>query len=251
MNITPSKSTRFWEIDTLRGLAVVFMILYHFMWDLSYFAVYPANMSSPFWQTIAESIGATFIFVMGVSLTLKHHQTQVTSKQRSQFSKYLIRGSKIFAWGMLITVGTYFFIGRGFVVFGILHLLGISTILAYPFLQSRWGSLVMGLCFIGAGMYIENIIVSFPWLIWLGFRQIGRHMVDYYPFLPWFGVALIGIFVGYTLYPEKTPHFSLPDLSNLAPIRGLSFLGQHSLLIYLIHQPILIGGLIVLGVGSI
>ena len=66
-------------------------------------------------------------------------------------------------------------------------------------------------------------------------------MVDYYPVLPWSGIALVGIFVGYLVYPQGKSRISWPDWGQLAPIRGLRFLGRHSLPIYLIHQPILIG----------
>jgi uncharacterized membrane protein len=85
----------------------------------------------------------------------------------------------------------------------------------------------------------------------LGVRQFGRYMVDYYPILPWFGIALLGVFVGHTLYPGGTPRFTLPDLSQRAPIRGLTFLGRHSLLIYLVHQPILLGFLFVVGIAHL
>jgi uncharacterized membrane protein len=69
--------------------------------------------------------------------------------------------------------------------------------------------------------------------------------------IPWFGIALLGIFVGFTLYARGIRRFVLPDLSHTAPVRGLTFLGKHSLLIYLIHQPILLTILILVGIGSI
>jgi uncharacterized membrane protein len=76
-------------------------------------------------------------------------------------------------------------------------------------------------------------------------------MVDYYPVLPWFGLALLGIFTGYSLYPQGVRRFSLPDGSAFPPFQALRFLGRHSLLIYVIHQPILIGLLMALGFGSV
>ena len=246
-----SQPTRLWEVDALRGIAIVEMVFFHFVWDLHYFGLYQANVLTGPWQIFARNIASTFLFVLGVSLTLSYNRA---SKQRSRsnlFPKYLRRGGQIFGLGLVITVVTYFFIGQGFVIFGILHLLGLSIIVAYPLLdRNKWLTLLGGLIAIGLGTYLNKIIVSFPWLIWLGLPQAGRYMVDYYPFLPWFGVALLGVFAGYSLYPDGARRFHLPDLSQTAPVRGLDFLGRHSLLIYLVHQPILIGIFMALGYGS-
>lgn len=242
---------RFWEIDTIRGVAIVLMIFFHLMWDLSYFGAYAGNMLAAPWRTFARSIATTFIFVLGVSLTLSYNRLKPKLSQKQLFRKYLLRGAKIFGLGMAVTVVTYFVIGHGFVVFGILHLLGLSTILAYPFLRSRWASLVAGIMVIGLGIYVSRFLSLSPWFLPLGVQQVGRYMVDYYPIVPWFGFALLGVFFGFTLYPRGTPRFYLPDWSHTAPIRGLTYLGLHSLLIYLIHQPILLTILIVLGIGSI
>lgn len=241
---------RYWEVDTLRGIAIVLMIFYHFMWDLSFFGVAQVDMLSSGWQTFARSIGSTFIFVMGVSLTLSDAAYQQKTGQTAGFGKYLRRGLKILAWGMVITIATYFAIGPGFVIFGILHLLGAAIILAFPFLRSRWAALTGALVFIAAGFYIDTLLWSQPWGLWLGIKQVGRGMVDYYPLIPWFGIALLGVFAGLSLYPQPRQRLAVPDLSQMPPIRGLRFLGRHSLLIYLTHQPILIGLLFVLGLAS-
>ena len=244
---TTDKSTRLWEIDALRGLAVVLMIFFHLMWDLQYFGLYQGNVLDRPWQWFARSIGSTFIFVMGASLTLSYHR----AGSAVSWVKYLRRGGQIFGWGLVITVATYFFIGNEFVVFGILHLIGLSIVLAYPFLRwPQWVSLVVGLAVIGLGIYVDTLVVASPWLIWLGIRQAGRSMADYYPLLPWFAPALLGVFVGRTFYEQGRRSFVLPDLSRVAPLTGLRFLGQHSLLIYLVHQPVLIGVLMALGYGG-
>jgi uncharacterized membrane protein len=78
-----------------------------------------------------------------------------------------------------------------------------------------------------------------PWLFWLGFEPANHVYVDYFPLLPWFGVVLLGIFAGYTLYGRSGRRFGLPDLSAWQPVEILQGLGAHSLKIYLIHQPVL------------
>jgi uncharacterized membrane protein len=236
------RSIRFWEVDTLRGVAIVLMVFYHFVWDLFFFGFYQTNLLVGPWQIFARSIATMFLFVMGVSLTLSYNREVQQTGSTYLFKKYLWRGVKIFGWGLVITVATYLAIGRGFVIFGILHLLGLSIILAYPFLGlNRWFTLMAGFAVIGLGLYLDTLYSEQPWLIWLGIKQVGRSMVDYYPLTPWFGVALIGIFAGYTLYPQGQPRFTWSDLSSLSVVRSLCFLGRHSLVIYLCHQPILFG----------
>jgi len=255
MNLEPEQPRRahdrLWELDTVRGFAVILMIFYHFVFDLSYFNVYATDMYHGPWQIFARSIGTTFIVVMGISLTLRYNRLQPELGQGQLFRKYLVRGATLLGWGMVVTIATYFVIGRGFVIFGILHLLGLSTILAFPFLRSRWASLVGGLLAVGLGLYASRLVSPDPWLVWLGVQEFGRFMVDWYPIFPWFGFALLGIFLGFSLWPGGRRRFELPDLSQATPVRGLAFLGRHSLIIYLVHQPILLGLLIVTGIGSI
>ncbi len=252
-----SPTVRLWEVDTLRGIAVVLMVFFHFVWDLTFFGRYRADMLSGPWYIFGRSIGATFIFLFGVSLTLSYARQRPTTTRpaplsKAVFRRYVLRGSKLFGLGLAITLVTYVATPSRFVLFGVLHLLGCAMILAYPFLLvQRWISLLAGLLIIGTGFYVNQLPVSFPWLLWLGVEQRGRNMSDYYPLLPWFGFALIGIWAGQRLYPGGRRCFDLPDLAHVAPIRALSFLGRHSLVIYLVHQPVLLALLIGLGVGSL
>lgn len=241
------QTTRLWEVDTLRGYAIVEMVFFHFMWDLNFFGVYQGQMLAGPWQWFARNIATLFIFTMGLSMTLSYSRERQKLGHGRLFGKYLRRGAIVFGWGLVITAATYFFIGRGFVIFGILHAIGLSIIVAYPFLRiNHWASLAAGVAVILAGIYVDGLRSESPWLIWLGVKQVGVSMVDYYPMLPWFGVALLGVFAGQSLYPAGRRSFALPHWNDAAPVRGLRFLGRHSLLIYLIHQPILIGGLMAL-----
>ncbi len=189
-NQTPPIFPRLWEIDALRGIAIIQMVFYHFMWDLNYFGLFKANMLQGPWQIFARGIATQFLLILGLSLTISYHRTRQKAEQPRLFGKYLRRSAQVFGLGMVITVATYFFIGAGYVRYGILHLLGSSVILAYPFLgRNRWLSLWAGAAAIIAGWGLKSVVVSWPWLIWLGVRQTGIYMVDYYPLLPWGGAG--------------------------------------------------------------
>jgi uncharacterized membrane protein len=240
----PQGNTRLWEIDVLRGLAVVLMIFFHGVWDLAYFRLAAVDVFSLPWQVFARSIGATFTLLLGLSLALQAER----SPTPLPFLPTLRRGLVIFGLGMAITLVTYVALGPGFVLFGILHMLGLSLILVYPFVRLPvWFSLTAAVIVIGAGVALSGIVVVHPWLIWFGVPQQGRAMVDYYPLLPWYGFALLGVAVGRTLYPRGRRRIALPDHSRVLPVRALRFLGRHSLPIYLLHQPILLGILLTLG----
>ena len=244
-----TKVSRYWEVDALRGLAVVLMVFYHLVWDLNYFGAVQVTLYTGPWRWFARSIATTFLVLVGVSLVLSYTRASRTGL----FHKYLRRGAKVFGTGLIITLVTYLFLGQGFVIFGILHLIGFSIIAAYPFVpyKQRYVSLIAAGVFIGLGIYLDHQASAAPWLIWLGVKQAGRFMVDYYPVMPWFGLALVGVFAGHALYPGGIPRFVWPDKSNARVVKALSFLGRHSLLIYLIHQPILLGLLILLGIGAV
>ena len=228
-------ANRFYEIDSLRGIAIILMIISNFVTDIAYFRIYNINTSSDFWWLFARITASMFMLLVGISLTLSY------SKENRNFMHYLKRGLKIFSWGLAITAVTWLFIGKDFVIFGVLHLIGISIILSYPLIKRTRVDLLLGASFIAAGIYLSNLTFKIPELIWLGFAPQNFTTVDYFPIFPWFGVVLIGLFLGNALYANYKRNFKIPDLGNLSLVKGLCFLGRNSLLIYLIHQPVLIG----------
>ena len=234
---------RFWEIDVLRGLAIVMMISFHFLFDLNYFGVYPLDIYSGFLWLLARSTASIFLFLVGVSLSLSHSRAVLSGAYQSEESmlfKYLKRGLKIFLLGLLITLATWLFIPQEFIVFGVLHFIGIAIILEYPFLNRKYLNLLLGVIFLGTGILLAQYTFSFPWFVWLGLQPTGFITVDYFPLFPWLGVVSLGLFAGGILYKNYQRRFSIPDLSSYMFMRFLSFLGHHSLIIYLIHQPVLI-----------
>jgi uncharacterized membrane protein len=229
---------RYWEIDATRGIAIVMMILFHILFDLTFLGIAPWPGSVIFWRIFAFLTATLFLFLVGISYTISAAHASRYMDRRAFFLKYLKRGLGIFALGMLVTAVTWLYLGTGYVVFGILHLIGLSIILAPLFFRFTWGNLVAGTGIILLGFLIRDI--SGPaYLLWLGIHPDLFYSVDYTPLIPWFGVVLIGMFAGKILYPEGRKIF-LADLKPPSLVRGLMFLGRHSLLIYLLHQPVII-----------
>lgn len=240
---------RLWEIDTLRGVAVVAMVLYHFSYDLAYFGLFDVRFfRSGIGLDMGRMIGGSFIFLVGLSLTLSYRKAAAGSPARGLFRKYLLRGGRIFSYGMAITLLTLVFLPNEPIVFGILHLIGASIVLAYPFLNLKLPNVALGLICVAAGLLLRRFDVETPWLVWIG-TDPTFFMLDYWPILPWFGVMLLGVAAGNALYGGQEKGTDRPALRPPAA-RPLAFLGRHSLLVYLVHQPILLAALVLLGVGD-
>ncbi len=237
---------RFWEIDFLRGVAIVMMIVFHFLFDLSYLGGYEVNIYSGFWWAFARVTATVFILLVGISLTLSYSRA-IQKRTGKLGRKYFKRGLKIFFWGLIISVITWIFLRVGFIVFGVLHLIGVSIILAYPLIKYRHRNLILGIIFIIIGLCLGGLTFDFYWLFWLGFMPRNFYTLDYFPIFPWFGVILIGIFLGNYMYKNYKRRFKFPEFSDSSFTRPICFLGRNSLLIYLIHQPILITLLYFLG----
>lgn len=221
-------------MDAARGVAIIMMVVYHLTYDLDAFGGYDIEATSGFWAGFADATASLFLFLVGVSLAISHARSG-----GDHFSKYLLRGLKIFGYGMALTV-VFLVFGMGIVAFGILHLIGVSIILAYPFLNLRFTNVLLGVLVFVVGTYFvgQNPSGS-PWLLPFGVVPEGWIMPDYRPLLPWFGVVLIGLGLGNVVYgggrrpgilPRKTPVVARP----------LQPLGRNSLVIYLVHQPVLI-----------
>lgn len=191
------------EIDLLRTIAIVMMVIYHAAFDIH------INLDTPLWETLRLLTVGIFLVVSGMS----------TPFSRSPLKRALV----VLGCALLISTVTYIYNKDYFIYFGILHCIGGGMLLLIPLKKLQtWN--------IGLGLLVLLIPVIPP----------PRDTLDYYPLFPWIGLMLIGAGLSHYLYIQHTYR-----LLKKVP-RALLLPGRHALLIYMIHQPILLATLYLL-----
>ena len=236
------KKERFWEIDFVRGLAIIKMVIFNYSYALAYLGILFFKEGLMFQGAAA----AVFIFLVGLSLTISYSRVK-QKKSKHIYKKYFSRGLKVFGYGLLITLITFLTFPEATIVFGVLHFIGVSIILGQFFLRYNKLNFFLGILFVLLGLYLQNFTFDTPWFLWLGLIPENFVTFDYFPIFPWFGVTLLGIYFGNLFYENGKRQFRIKDISKNSIIRFLTFLGRKSLFIYLGHQPVLIILLLILG----
>ncbi len=236
---------RLWEIDCARGIAILMMVVFHTVFDLGFFSIVPVNTTSGFWRYFAYATAGLFLLIVGISLVVSHARAQKTLAGLQLAKKYFIRGAGIVALGLVVTLATWLYLHDGYVVFGILHLIGVSVMLSPFFFRFRRWNIALGVVCLALGFLVYGLHGP-AFLLPLGIMPEGFTSVDYTPLFPWFGVVLIGLGMGDVLYHGGNRHFPIRPFPDLFMV-PLSFIGRHSLLIYLVHQPVII---LLLGLAS-
>jgi uncharacterized membrane protein len=238
------KRERLWEVDSLRGIAVVLMMIFNYSFALSFLDIYTVNGGFYYWYVFPRFVGAMFVSISGLSLTLFYGRIE---NKKDVHKKFFFRGVKIFGLGLLITIVTFLVFPDSFIVFGVLHLIGFSIIFGQFFVKFERLNLLLGIVIIASGIYLQNFTFDFSWFLWLGFIPKNFFTLDYFPIMPWFGFSLLGISFGNILYSNIERKFKIRDFSNAFIVKVLSFLGRNSLVVYLLHQPLLMLILLILG----
>lgn len=226
-------ATRITAVDAARGAAVLAMIAYHCAFDLRYYGLTRADFThDPFWLNARTAIVTAFLLVVGVSLA-------ITALQGRSWATYLRRTAIIGACAVAVTVGSYLLFPRSYIYFGILHAIVVMSLLAWPVARRPWVAGVVGVAVIAAGLAFTH-----PWFdaraaSVLGFMTHKPVTEDYVPLFPWTGVMLLGVTLGHWLW--RRDFAPLAWLARLPA--GVPWLGRHSLVVYMVHQPLLLGGL--------
>lgn len=229
-------------IDALRGVAIVWMTVFHFCFDLNHFGWLKQDFyRDPFWTGQRTAIVSLFLFCAGLGQA-------VAVVQGQSWPRFWKRWAQVAGCALLVTAGSYFMYPKSFIYFGVLH--GIAVMLIVVRLTAGWGAwlwplgvLAMAVQTIAWQMHASGLlpeVLNTPALNWLGL--IGRKPIteDYVPLLPWLGVMWWGMAAGQWLLarrpgwvPARLPHATAP----------LTWLGRWSLSWYMLHQPVMIGAL--------
>ena len=214
------------ELDSLRATALVLMLVLNFVTDLNHFGLMNTETGDMWWW-LARITASLFVGISGVSYFLAH-------RLEYDFTKTFGRTKRLIFWAFVITIITYIFEPSAYVRFGVLHLLALASIVAFPVARKPEFALGIGL------ILLIIPLSSNSNLVWLGLSETVV-AVDYFPLNPWLGIFFIGLALASRIYPEGKP------LTGIQwPEKWLWF-GRNTLTIYVIHQPILIGLLVLTG----
>lgn len=240
---------RYEYLDVIRGITLLSMMLYHGVWDMVYIADYPwewfHSCLAYVWQ---QSICWTFILLSGFCWSMGRRR--------------LRRGLLVFGAGFLVSVVTIILIPQQRVIFGVLTLLGVSMLLMIPLdklfcrIPAAVGLVSAAMLFVvtkninrGSLGFERIIFCSLPesWydkgylMTFLGFMDKNFYSTDYFSLVPWFFLFAVGYFLYWLADKNKLLEKSMQSGLAKMPVffAPFQFMGRHSLIIYLLHQPVI------------
>ena len=229
------KASHYAFIDYLRGIALLLMFVYHFCFDLNYYQFIQTNFyNNPLWIYFRVIIVSLFLWLVGISLWL-------AASKEINLPRYLTRLIFLAISALLVSASSYITFPSSYIYFGILHFILLASIVGLAFVRLYYANLILGIALIFIGIFISHSVFNHNNLQWFGLMTYKPKTEDYVPFLPWFGVVLLGIFSAQFIF--KKGHFKIfkywQDTSRHQQL--IVCMGRHSLLIYLLHQPVFMG----------
>ena len=255
------KGERYWEIDAIRGLSLFGMLFFHFLASLVMFHIIEETGDFLFYYRSIAVVSAAFILIAGVALVLRYNR--MFGKPMAAYYRNIAKKAVIlFFIAMCITFLTWLssiviYQNDVFIKFGFLHMLSISMLISIPFLRFGKWNILFGLIIILIGALIIPGIQEPGWLYPIGIHGADflDHTPDYFPIFPWSGFILLGVGLGNIFYPKGVRRFSVRNPHALGRFFAKIGYGKVTLVIYLIHMPIIFVILwlfsVITGIGSI
>lgn len=226
---------RLMSIDVARGGALAMMIAYHFTFDINLFAKLGLDFNhDPLWLGLRAFIVSLFLLLVGVSQSIVH-------RQGFDRMRYLRRLVMLILCAGLVTLGSKMLFPTSYIFFGILHFIVLASLLGLVTVRFYHVNLFSGIFLILLGNLYSHAGFDQPALQWVGLMTHKPLTEDYVPLLPWFGAVQIGQYLGQALYRLPAGMRIRGWSSTVRPLRLFALGGRHSLLIYMVHQPVLLG----------
>jgi uncharacterized membrane protein len=237
----PQKLPRIGILDTARGIALLAMASYHCTWDFEFFGYLEPGTAETGWLKIyARAIASTFLFLAGVSLVL-------ANSPEIRWHSYFKRLGVIVGAAAAISLVTFIGMRDEWIFFGILHSIAAASIIGLIFLRLPAAVSLLAACVLTVGIYVDNISAPYylhsdffdmPVLWWVGLSDHLPRSNDYVPIFPWLTAFLFGLGIAQAAVARGW----LFALAKLGPGKNLlARAGRHSLIFYLVHQPLLFG----------
>ncbi len=234
---------RYWEIDAIRGFALLAMIILHTVFLLGVFHIIDTEVWLGLYVYLPLGT-SVFVIISGAALVLRHGRMAGRPRRAYHFA-ILKRGVEIFLIGVGVSLVASLLIllfinDARYMYFNFLQMMGLSMIICIPFLRLGKWNLIPAVFFILLGIGLEKIKGP-AWLMVFGILPPDFVPRDYFPIFPWVGVMLLGVCIGALLYPNGIRRYAFPEAGKIS--QALAFIGRYPLEIYLAHIP-LIGAVI-------
>jgi len=237
-------NVRIKSIDVLRGIAILGVIGYHFLFDLDFFGLMKVNFDSIGMLIFEFLVQIIFLGLVGISVFIVFQRKNFEGFVKFQAKRFWI----IMFWAIMISLATLLIFEEEYIRFGILHLIAASILILILVARYRWSQWVLLISVVGLGFWFEifPIFVDSEFWVSLGVHSDTFSTVDYFPLIPWLIVPLIGFMTA----KQWIKFFEWLDLKRDFEGRIgrlLRWMGRKSLWVYLAHQPILYAIFWVLG----
>ncbi len=223
---------RFERLDALRAVAIVWMAVFHLYFDLAHFRFIRANFyADPFWTTQRTFILSLFLLCAGAGQAIAWEQQQ-------SWARFWRRWAQVAGCAVLVSIGSWLMFRHRYISFGVLHAIAVMMIVMRLTVRGGAWLWLAGAVAIALPQFVRDPFFDTRLTNWIGLATRKPATEDYVPLLPWIGVMWWGVAGGRWVL-QRRRHWLTGGVPRM--LQPMAVLGRWSLSFYMLHQPVLIG----------